>query len=286
VLDHDLLRSFVTISDAGSFTAASEIIGRTPSAVSMQIRRLEDQVGGALFERSAHGVKLTQRGEVMLIHARRILNCHRDALEALVDAGTAETVTFGIPEEYVESLLPALVVRMAEAELPVALRVTCEPSHQLTRRLDENALDLAVVTEQQVGDDRGDEIRRERALWVCGAHFDPRSCDQLPLAVDTEGCAFRRAALEYLAASELSYRLAIIGSHPVVRAAVMAGGVVGLIPECALLPGMRTLGPTEGFGQLPPVVLRLRRANRPRSKLTDLVVSCLSGMDSDGTVHA
>jgi DNA-binding transcriptional LysR family regulator len=276
VLDHDLLRSFVTISEAGSFTAASEIVGRSPSAVSMQIKRLEDQVGGALFERSAHGVKLTQRGEVMLIHARRILNCHRDALEALVEAGMAETVSVGIPEEYVGSLIPGLLNKLAEQQVAVALRVTCEPSHQLTRRIEENALDLAVVTEQQVGDERGDEVRRERALWVCGTHFDPRSFDPLPLAVDTEGCAFRHAALEYLAASEKPYRLVIIGSHPVARAAVVAGEVVGLIPECSLMPGMRILDVDEGFGQLPPVILRLRRARRPRSKLSGIVASCIS----------
>lgn len=276
----------MTISEAGSFTAASEIIGRTPSAVSMQIRRLEDQVGGALFARSAHGVKLTQRGEVMLIHARRILNCHRDALEALVEAGAAETVSFGIPEEYVGSLIPDVVARLAEEKVPVTLRVTCEPSHQLVRRLEENSLDLAVVTEQQAGDERGDEVRRERALWVCGSHFDPRSCDQLPLAVDTEGCAFRRAALEYLAASQRSFRLAIIGSHPVVRAAVIAGEVIGIIPECSLMPGMNILGPDEGFGQLPPVVLRLRRSHHPRSKLTDIVLSCLSNAKSIGAAHS
>lgn len=275
MFDHDLLRSFVAIADSGSFTAASELVGRTTSAVSMQVKRLEEQVGAALFERSAQGVRLTARGEVLLIHARRILAAHRTALDALVQAGSGETVAIGMPQEYVASLVPQLVARMAAAASPATLRILCEPSHELAKRLDEAAIDLAVLTELQIGDERGDILRDERACWVCAAGLDVGPLDPLPLAVDTEGCAFRRAAIEQLTAIGRAHRLAVVGAHPVLRAAVLSGRVVGLIPECTLAPGMRELRPEDGFPALPPVVLRLRRARRPRSPLAETVAGHL-----------
>lgn len=279
--DHDLLRTFIAIADAGSFTAASETVGRTPSAVSMQMRKLEEQIGAPLFERSAQGVRATARGELLLIHARRILRAHQEATEALVQSASGETVTIGIPQEYVPSRLPQVLGVVGSANLPVSLRIICEPSHELLRRLDENAVDLAIVTEFQVGDERGEVIGSERALWVSAEDAEVATFDPLPLAVDTEGCAFRRAALEILASENRRHRLAVIGQHPVVRSAVLAGSAIGLIPESTFLPGMKELTTADGFSALPSVQLRLRRSRNSRThevdRIFDLLIQTVCG---------
>lgn len=275
MLDQDLLRTFVAIADCGSFTAAGESIGRTPSAVSMQMRKLEDQVGAALFERTAQGVRATARGEILLIHARRILGAHQEAMEAIVRSASGETVTIGVPEEYVPSRLPGILSAVAESNPPVSIRILCEPSHELLKRLNENAVDLAIMTEFQVGDERGAVIGTERALWVSAEGAHVASLNPLPLAVDSEGCAFRRAALELLTSARRQHRLAVVGTHPVVRAAVLAGTAIGLIPESTFLPGMKELMPEDGFPGLPQAQLRLRRARRQGSPAVNRVFDAL-----------
>lgn len=278
MLDHRLLQTFVAIAESGSFHAASEAVHRTPSAVSMQIKKLEDQLRKPLFERSAHGVRLTQFGEVLLIHARRVLKTQEEALEALVRASAGETVALGIPEEFVPIIMPRLLEDMAREGIDTGLKVLSMPSHELVRRLEEGAVDLAVVTEQQVGDERGDVVMTDRGLWVCKAGSRAPEDNPLPLGVDTEGCVFRRAALEILARKGRPHKLAVVGTHHVVHAAVLSGTVVGLMPKCATTPAMRELTVADGFEPLPAVVLRLRRARRRRGKAMDAVAGLLTGL--------
>jgi DNA-binding transcriptional LysR family regulator len=114
-LDTDLLRTFVAIADSGSFTRAGELVHRTQSAVSMQVKRLEEALGKPVFQRQGRTVALTAEGEALLGYARRILKLHEEAVATLTRPDLVGTVRIGIPDDYVMRFLPGILTRFAQA---------------------------------------------------------------------------------------------------------------------------------------------------------------------------
>ena len=167
-LEPELLRSFVAIAETGSFTAAAHRVHRTQSAVSMQIKRLEEQLGAELFARQGRTVGLTHGGDRLLPHARRILQAHREALAAFDREQLAGAVTLGAPDDYASTFLPRSLARFAESHARVHLEFVCQPSVELVRRLAERTIDLALVTEGS-GERGGTLLLRERLVWVTSA---------------------------------------------------------------------------------------------------------------------
>src|SRR3954467_12143027 len=122
-LDIDLLRSFAAVADSGSFTAAAELVARTQSAVSVQIKRLEDLVGRRVFERTSRSLALTPAGETLLGYARRILALNDESVRSVVEPPVAGAIRLGITEYFVPSDLPRLLARFAAAYPGVHLEV-------------------------------------------------------------------------------------------------------------------------------------------------------------------
>src|SRR6478672_4488133 len=150
MLDTDQLRSFLAIVDTGSFTRAAERVNKTQSAVSMQVRRLEERLGGkALFSKQGRGVRLTDDGERLIDYARRILHVEAAALAAVGDNGLDGRVRLGIPDDYAESFLPDILTRFVRRHPLVELAVACESSLSLAERMRAGELDLAIVTDHQ-----------------------------------------------------------------------------------------------------------------------------------------
>ena len=123
-LDIDLLRCFVTIADAGSFTRAGEQLGRTQSTVSLQIKRLEEQLGRAIFERSPRSLRLTADGERLLGTARKLLNLNDRAVAELFEPDIAGGVRLGVPEDFATAHLPAVLAQFTRSHPLVELEVT------------------------------------------------------------------------------------------------------------------------------------------------------------------
>ena len=146
-LEPELLRSFVAIAETGSFTAAAHRVHRTQSAVSMQIKRLEELLGRELFLREGRSVSITRDGELLLSHARRILHAHLEALAAFDRDQLAGDVTIGAPDDYASTFLPRILARFAETHARVHVNVVCQPSVDLLRLLADRAVDLALVTQ-------------------------------------------------------------------------------------------------------------------------------------------
>src|SRR5215208_4519171 len=132
LIDVDQLRTFIAIVETGSFTKAAEVVHKTQSAVSMQMKRLEERLGKAIFARDGRASKLTEDGDRLLDYARRIIKLNVEALAAFDDA---------------ERYLPEIMARFSRAYPSVELTVTCEPSVELVERIDSNELDLAIVTD-------------------------------------------------------------------------------------------------------------------------------------------
>jgi DNA-binding transcriptional LysR family regulator len=264
MFDQDLLRTFVAIVDTGSFSAAAKAVGRTASAVSMQIQRLEEAAGRRLLVRGVHGVELTGDGETLLVHAREILQANAAAYDALMAGRSALTLTVGLPDTYVFTVLAPFLSELIRNFPDTSLRIVVEGSRTLVRKLEEAAVDMAFVTEYQLGgDERGDLVHVERSIWACAETCSALTEPVLPVALIFEGSVYRRLAQELLRQVSRPYRVALsTNAESVVQAAILSGAVVAPLPASRLLPGMRELGVEDGFPEIPPLRVRMRAGRR------------------------
>ena len=268
-LDLDQLQTFIAISDTGSFTRAAEDVHRTQSAVSMQMRRLEERIGKPLFEKDGRNNRLTEEGERLLSYARRMIHLNRETLAAFDDRRLEGTIRIGTPDDYADRFLPEIMARFARSNPRVELTVICEPTPGLVEHIKRGNLDLAMVTHN---DARGQSevVRREPLLWVSSANHATHEQEILPMAFGRPTCIWRRAACDVLDRMNRDYRVLFTSfSATVITAAVLSGLAISVLPECALRPGMRVLGDADGFGPLPDCKIGIMRGHSSRPELVD-----------------
>src|SRR5438105_10413997 len=149
LLDVDQLRTFIAIVETGSFTRAAEAVHKTQSAVSMQMKRLEERLARPIFTRDGRASKLTDDGERLLDFARRIVKLNVEAVTAFSDAELSGRVRLGVPDDYADRYLPEIMARFSRAYPGAELTVICEPTVDLVERVAGNELDLAIVTNME-----------------------------------------------------------------------------------------------------------------------------------------
>jgi len=269
LIDVDQLRTFIAIAETGSFTKAADVVHKTQSAVSMQMKRLEERLGRAIFARDGRASRLTEDGERLLDYARRIIKLNVEVLAALSDAELTGRVRLGVPDDYADRYLPEIMARFSRAYPGVELTVMCEPSVDLVARVDGNDLDLAIVTD--CGTSRASELfRQERLLWVTSNRHSIHTEEPLPLALGRPTCGWRRAAISCLETIGRPHRILYTSVNAgAIAAAVLSGLAVSVFPESALRPGMRVLSPPDGFPELPSCRVGLVRNPHERSPLAD-----------------
>ena len=172
LIDIDQLRTFIAIAETGSFTKAAEVVHKTQSAVSMQMKRLEERLNKPIFARDGRASKLTEDGERLLDYARRIVKLNLEALAAFSGPELSGRVRLGVPDDYADRYLPEIMARFSRAYPGVELTVLCEPSVDLLRRIDANDLDLAIITATETPADRGAIPAGTAALGDFGAARD------------------------------------------------------------------------------------------------------------------
>lgn len=268
-LDLDQLQTFITIADTGSFTRAAEEVHRTQSAVSMQMRRLEERIGKPLFEKDGRMNRLTEEGDRLLSYARRMLRLNRETLAAFDDSSLEGQVRIGTPDDYADRFLPEIMGRFARSNPRVELSVVCEPTINLAELIRRGHLDIALVT--QCDDVRPSEIvRKEPLLWVTSASHSVHQEEVLPMAFGRPTCQWRRAATDTLHRMGRDHRILFTSwSATVIIAAVLSGLAVSVLPECALRPGMRVLGEADGFGPLPDINIGILRGHTSKADIVD-----------------
>ncbi|RVB16355.1 LysR family transcriptional regulator, partial [Mesorhizobium sp. M7A.F.Ca.CA.004.05.1.1] len=240
-LDLDQLQTFISIADTGSFTRAAEEVHRTQSAVSMQMRRLEERLGKPLFEKDGRTNRLTEEGDKLLSYARRLLYLNRETLAAFDDRRLEGTIRIGTPDDYADRFLPEIMARFTRSNPRVELTVICEPTPGLVEHIKRGNLDLALVTHNDVRG-QSEVVRREPLLWVTSANHATHEQETLPMAFGRPNCIWRRAAVDVLDQQNRDYRILFTSfSATVITAAVLSGLAISVLPECALRPGMRVL---------------------------------------------
>jgi DNA-binding transcriptional LysR family regulator len=255
MLDTDQLRSFLAIVDTGSFTKAAERVHKTQSAVSMHIRRLEGQLGCALFVKHGRGARLTAEGERLIEFARSIIQVEAGALAAVSRKGLRGTARLGIPDDYAESFLAEILARFNRRHPLVEVSVVCECSLELAAQVSAGALELALVTDHRGlnGFDGFELLREEPLVWVASERFRLTDGAPIPLALGSGTCVWRRAAEDALAATPARATRGLFYSKnfSAIGSVVRAGLAATPLPASLVGEGLRVLGPNEGLPDLP-----------------------------------
>lgn len=281
ILDLDQLKTFVAICEAGSFTRAADVVHKTQSAVSMQIRRLEERVGKPLFARDGRQSKLTADGERLLAYARRLVRLNDETLAAFDEAELVGRVRLGIPDDYADRFLPEILARFSRSNPRAEVTVVCAPTPDLVVMMREAELDVAIIT-HVARHGPCEIVRREPLLWVASQRHAVHELDPVPLALGRPTCSWRRAALEALESVCRRHRLILVSWNATAYgAAVLAGLAVSVVPESALRPGMRVLSEADGFPRLPACEIGILRSWHETAPVIDALAGhIVSSLDN------
>jgi len=267
-LEIDLLRSFAVIAEVRALSRAASRIGRTQSALSQQMKRLEEIVDQPLFQRTGRGVVLTEPGERLLIHAQRILRLHDEAMADLCGKGLSGSVRFGCPDDYAAVFLPPLLRQFSSQHPHAIVEVVCGPTPRLLEQLKKRAVDLAMISLPE-GDANDDIIRREQLVWIGYPGMDSVHFDPLPLALSDPDTLDHMAACEALQRAGRAYRIAYASSSlSGLTALVRSGQAFAVLTETAVPPDLCVLNADPGLPPLPTVGISLKFLRERPSLLT------------------
>lgn len=262
--DIDLLRTLVAFADAGSFKGAAQLVLRSQPAVSMQMRRLEELVGHALFTKRGRDMVFTDKGEQLAQQARQILALHDKVVGTWRGSDAGGRVVLGLPDDYAALLLPDIFDELARSWPNVTVEVVVNTSPLLIEMLDNGQLDLAILATQ--APKRSDVIlRTEPIVWTTSSEHDAHLQRPLKLAVFSDEspvysatiAALRDSARDGETAPE--FRIGVKSkSWTVLVAAASAGFAVTTMARCAVPPGLRILDPAEGFPDLGHIDIVMR----------------------------
>lgn len=270
VLDIDLLRSFVAVAEVRAFSRAALRVGRTQSALSQQMKRLEEIAGQTLFRRTGRGVVLTHPGERLLVHAQRMLRLHDEALADLSGKGLSGTIRFGCPDDYAAVFLPHLLRQFSIRHPDVLMEVVCAPTPRLIEQFDAHALDLAMIS---VPDNAQDDhiVRREPLVWVGYPGLDPAHFEPLPLALSDVDTLDHIAACDALQRGGRPYRIAYASSSLAgLTALVRSGQAFAVITQTAVPPDLVMLNADPALPELPRIGITLKFDRTRPSHLTSV----------------
>ncbi len=268
-LQPDWLRAFVAAVDTGSLTAAAKLVYRSQSAVSMQIKKLEDVVGKPLLVRDAKHLSLTPVGADLLLYARRMLELQAEALAAIHGPHITGRIRLGVPDDYAMPYLTPVLRQFATRYPNIEVTLVCEQSTVLIPKIERSELDLAVVTRDHP--ERGALLLREGLVWVGTEQHEAWRRDPLPIAVHEAGSLPRTLALSALAAQKRHYRIVyhspnVAGQH----AAAASGMAIAVLTRCSVPPALKILDARHGLPDLPDLDVALVRGKKSvRSQAVD-----------------
>lgn len=279
MLDMDLLKSFVSVVDAGGFTRAGERVHRTQSTVSQQIRRLEEQVGHQLLVREARGVVLTAEGERLLGYARRMLALGAEALAALAQTPAARVVRLGIPDDFAVVALTQVIADFARARPGVRLQVESGLSRELAAGFARDDLDLVLV-KREPGTGPAAAVWPERLVWVAGRDAEPTE-DAVALVASRQGCLYRNRAVHALEKAGRPWRVAYECSNLLAMEAALAGGLgVAVLSHRVVGQKLRVLTDPTLWPAIAPTELALCLGGQSCAAtrdLADLIIAFCDG---------
>ena len=262
-LDTALIRSFVTVAETASMTAAANALHLTQGAVSQQIKRLEEAFDCALFERDRRGLRLTNPGERLLGKAKRLLGLNDEIWAEIDDAGLhAARSSSACPTTSSPTYLPPVLRTYAQAFPQVDISLVCLTSPMLAQALAAGEIDLAVI-EEPVGQSAGECLSIERLVWVGCKGGEAYRKRPLPISIVSDTCAFRPFVFEALRRQGMPWRTVFAnGSVEAITATVLTDLAVTASLASTIPAGLDVLGADSGLPELPSFAINL---HLPRS---------------------
>ncbi|HBR99018.1 MAG TPA: LysR family transcriptional regulator [Gammaproteobacteria bacterium] len=254
LLELDLLRTVVAIAETGNFSSAAEVTFRTPSAVSMQVKKIEALLGKSIFKRDSRSVSLTPDGAHLLEHARRVLWLNRDIVSHFIAMDVHGIVRLGAPDDVAELRLPRFLKAFSESHPGVAIEVTVDGSRNMIREVGKQALDIAIITfgHGQADEQKAVPLCRDQLVWAGVRGGIACEMDPLPISVWDECCPWRQAGLASLEALGRDYRIAFRSQYiSGQKAAVLSDLAVAPIPLSSCGGDIVPLGPDRNMPHLP-----------------------------------
>src|SRR5690606_38949164 len=260
-LDLDQLQTFCAIADCGSFIEAARRVNKTQSAVSMQIKRLEERLGSVLLNRDGRSVSLTEQGEAVYARARRMLRTNAEIVDLFSNDDLSGTIRFGVPDDYAVRLLPVILSSFQRTHPKIVVDVRCQPSEELLEGMKTGKYDLIVFT-QGTNHEFGELFRTERMFWVASHGGTAVAQEPLPLACGPTCCYWRADATEALNRIGRDYRIAYTSSNaPAIANAGLTDPAVRFLPGNALQPGLRILPEDKDLARPRDAQIALLRAS-------------------------
>jgi DNA-binding transcriptional LysR family regulator len=248
-LDLAALRGFVTVADSGGVTAAAAALSLTQSAVSMQVKRLEEALGQPLFDRSGRGMRLTALGEQLLGYARRMLDLNDEALTRLTDGAWEGELTLGVPHDIVYPHAPAVLNRFARSHPRVRVRLLSSYTRRLKAQFAKGEVDIVLTTEDETPEG-AETLETSPLVWV-GAPGG-QAWRERPLKLAFEyGCIFRPMATAALDAAGIGWTMAVEADSTRTVEATVSADLAAHVAVASTLPPH--LEPIAHGGALPPL---------------------------------
>ena len=232
------LQAFLIVAETKSFTKAAEQIGRTQSAISQQIAKLEQMLGKSLFVRGKE-LSLTEEGEVLLSYARKIFALEREIFDRFKQPELQGKVNFGLPEDFASVFLSEVLADFSRSHPRILLNISCDLTLNLFDRFKQKQFDLVLVKMNRPEDfPNGQQIWSEPLEWVGSSDFVDFS-NSIPLVLSPSPCVYRKGALDALEKANIKWRLAFSSpSYAGTIAAVKAGMGITVLPRNMIPKGL------------------------------------------------
>lgn len=259
-MDIDALRSFLAFVDTGSFTRAAKQTYRSQSAISMQMKKLEEATGQSLFTKEGRNVALTERGQELVSYARRILSLHDEAMSHFKHTVHHRPLVLGCPDDYAESVLPDMVALMREHLPQQTLTIICDCSTQLRLMLDQGKVDVAILTRAPHAEE-GYLLKHDKGVWVHGGKSLEN--ESLPLVLYEPDCKFHSAAIDGMEKQGRPYTLVASSSSATAIKSLLRRGIgISAMAISSVSPGL-TISHDTSLPPLPSVDIVLAVAPVP-----------------------
>ena len=228
LVELDLLKTLVAIAETGNFSAAAQAVFRTPSAISMQVKKIEELLGRPVFIREPRSVRLNEDGEILVAHARRVLALNADTMAKFISPEMSGTVRLGAIDHAADTFLPSALRDFSHAQPLVRVDVLVENSTQQKDAIQRGELDIAIITCQSDAENI-EPLYSEQLVWAGLKNGIAAEQTPLPVSVWEEGCVWRKNALGGLADQQRDYRITFKSAH-------LAGQKAGLRADLAVAP--------------------------------------------------
>lgn len=279
VIPIDLLKTFLVLRENHSFSKTADVVGRSQSAVSLQMKRLQEIAGSPLFTSSGKSMFLTQQGEVLYEYARQIIRLNDECVNRLDGDVLMGTIRIGIPSDFAITFLPRILGRFTEANPNIALDVKCDLSADLTRSIDERGYDIVVALDDGRPSRYLAKLWRDNVSWVGWQSLDVHQKRPLPLVLFPEGCQYRLRIVQALGQQDIPYRVVysssnMAGNH----AAIQAGLGVTALSKHTIPPYLHEIPKTKHLPTLNDVDIGIYWNARGATKATQELATFLTNI--------